>query len=176
MDLMNAFRRVWARVRETYESGYMVYERGLQAALYEALRREFSERRVVAEPHWGEVENQQVPDLVMVSRNEISDIFELKFSPHWSLRIGSIEHDMRKLLEYNGEKPVTLDPSTGQFDQYLQIRADCRRHCVVVTKENSRAVQPEYIPDGIILWYGRVRPEPEPEPTDWGVCIGQMPD
>ena len=39
MDLIDAFRRVWTRVREAYESGYMIYERGLQAALVKSLSR-----------------------------------------------------------------------------------------------------------------------------------------
>ena len=175
MDQMNEFRRAWVRVGETYRSGSMVYERGLQAALYEALRGEFRERRVVVEPRWGEQPNVQVPDLVIVSQNYISDIFELKFTPHWQLPIGEIDDDIRKLLGYRGEQHVTLDPLTGQWDdEPLPIRADCRRHIVVVARANSPAVLPENIPDQLILWYGRIHVDPNRR--CWGICQGTQID
>ena len=177
MEHIEEFRRVWARVRETYESGYMLYEAGLQAALYMELRRQFPERRVVVEPHWGywnEQEESQVPDLVIVSRNEISDIFELKFKPHEMLRFDKISDDIRKLLDYKGNKEVKLDPRSGQFAEQCPIRDACLRHLVVVTKQGAEAVLPENIPDGIIHWYGRV--SNQPEQFDWHVCLGEDPD
>ena len=183
---MDAFLRVWNSVRETYLSGYMVYERGLQAALYYELRREFPERKVVVEPRWGEEPNVKRPDLVLVSRNEISDIYELKFKPHWPVPMEGkegIQLDIKKLLDYEAKQHVTLDPLTGQWDkdEGLFIRDDCRRHIVVVTRANSPAVQPENIPGQLILWYGRIGPylDPigvDPDPNCWGICQGEQID
>lgn len=174
---MKAYNRVWARVRETYESGYILYERGLQAAMYEALRKEFPERRFVVEPHWGEQEHRTIPDMVIVSRREISDILELKFTPHYRLPLAEVENAIANLLEYEGEQHVMLDPLTGHWADPLPIRGDCRRHLVVVARANAPAVDPVNIPDQIIHWYGRVPQEPEqPEQREWRVCQGQMLD
>ena len=55
-----------------------------------------------------------IPDMVMVSRSEISDIFEMKFMPAWNdASIGEIERDIRKLLTYEGQQPARLDPRYG---------------------------------------------------------------
>ena len=35
------YRRIWTRVKEVYDTGYVVSEAGLQAALYAELRTEF---------------------------------------------------------------------------------------------------------------------------------------
>lgn len=169
---MEAFNRVWARVREAYESGYILYERGLQAAMYEALRKEFPERRFVVEPHWGEQEHRKIPDMVVVSRREISDILELKFQPHRKLPLEEIENTIANLLEYEGEQHVMLDPPAGQWADPLPIRGDCRRHLVIVARADSPTVLPRYIPDQIIHWYGRVAPDPEQR--EWEVCQGRL--
>ena len=72
------YNRVWNRVREIYDTGYCLSERGLQAALYTELRREFPKAGIVVEPRW----EITIPDVVIVSSDEITDIFELKFVPH----------------------------------------------------------------------------------------------
>ena len=143
--------------------------------MYEALREQFPERGFVVEPHWGEQDHRQIPDMVIVSRREISDILELKYTPHFELPLSAIKSTIAKLLAYEGEQHVMLDPPAGQWaDQPLPIRGDCRRHLVVVARADSPAVWPENIPDQIVLWYGRVAQEPEQR--KWRVCQGLMLD
>lgn len=173
MHLMDTFRRAWARVRETYESGYMVYESGLQGSLFGALRIELQERRFVLEPRWQVGGETMMPDMVIVSRSKISDIFEMKFFPEWDdAPIGEIERDIEKLLNYEGQQSVRLNPATGEWAPPLPIREDCRRHFVIVAGANSPTVQPQNIPARIIHWYGRV--SQEHELCHWAVCQGQQ--
>ena len=173
MDIMATFRQVWAHVREVYESRFCVYERGLQAALYCELRRAFPNRGIVVEPQWhNQGPDKIIPDMVIVTGNEISDIFELKFAPHWMP--DDVQNEIQKLLSYQGCENVTLDPLTGQWDQRLPIRPNCRRHFVAVSNLNLWAIPPEEISDQVILWYGRVSEAPEPH--HWGVCQGENPN
>lgn len=175
MDHLEVYERVWARVRKTYESGHMVYEPDLQAALYAELRQELPLRGVVVEPLWENIPSMETvrPDLVIVSNNEIVDICELKFVPHWHEI--NFEYDIQKLLGYQGlqdPQHVTLNPSTGRWGEPLPISPDCRLHFVVVGNSESKAVWPENISDRVIHWYGRVGQEPR----HWGVCKGENPN
>ena len=70
------YQKIWRSVEELYRKGFCWSERGLQAALYSELRKHEG-FNVVVEPTWG-----QIPDLVVVRDGEITDILELKFSPH----------------------------------------------------------------------------------------------
>ena len=164
-DELDRFRRVWNAVRTKYDSGYIVYERGLQAALHTALCEMFEflpESGIVVEPHW----DNQIPDMVIVQSREITDIFELKFAPHWWPQF---QADTDKLLAYKGSQHVTLDPSTGEWDEPSPIRTDCRLHFVVVGQHNAAAVDPRNLPDRIFLWYGRI----DGDKSKWGVCRGE---
>ena len=81
------YKEIWQRVKGVYCKGFCVSERGLQVALYAELRKErASDIHVVVEPIW-DTGNREVakPDLVIVEREKITDIFELKFVPHHAL-------------------------------------------------------------------------------------------
>ncbi len=160
------YRRVWARVRKTYESGFMVSESGLQAALYMELRREFRAKGVVVGPHW----ENRIPDMTIVSDNQVSDILELKFVPK-PKNYPVYEENVRKLLEYRDEHHVRIDPFTGQRDKPLPIRSNCRLHFVVIGQSGSDAVWPENISDRIIHWFGRV--SAKKDDRHWDVCHGK---
>ena len=135
------FEKTWGRVQEEYGTGYSWSERGLQAVMYaELLRLGDGDFKIVVEPTWGSAR----PDLVIVSENRITDIFELKFSPHTEFLEGW-QTDTQKLLGYVGNKyPVRLDPKSGQYDDshYLQVPDDCRLHFVAVARRNDGAAWP----------------------------------
>ena len=153
---------IWDRVKTKYESGYILYERGLQAALYMELSKEFPDWGIVVEPHW----ESNIPDMVIVRSNEITDIFELKFVPTW---YPEFRADIQKLLAYEGLQHVMLNPVTGHWVDTLPIRADCQSHFVVVGNHESEAVWPKYINDQILLWYGRIGEQN----IQWGICRGE---
>ncbi|MDD9997657.1 MAG: hypothetical protein OXQ89_07925 [Rhodospirillaceae bacterium] len=115
------------------------------------------------EPHW----EKRIPDIVIVRDEEIVDIFELKFAPHW---YPDYQGDIHKLLHYNGVQHVVLDPVTGHWGDPLPISANCRLHFAVVGRSDSDAVRPENISDQVFLWYGRIGQEE----NEWGVCQGEQ--
>lgn len=158
------FASVWGHVETIYQSGYCLYEGGLQAALYKELSREFPDWGIVVEPRW----KNRIPDIVIVNGNEIIDIFELKFVPHW---YPAFAKDIKKLLGYYGEQPVKLDPRTASCGNSLPIRADCRLHFVAVGRSDSKAVWPEHINDRVCLWYGRIGENCR----EWGIARGTAP-
>ena len=155
------YNRVWNRVREIYDAGYCLSERGLQAALYTELKWEFPKTGIVVEPHW----NITIPDVVIVSSDEITDIFELKFVPHSYPKFNA---DIRKLREYKGLQHTKLNPVNGRWEEPLPIRSDCRLHFVVVGNSESEAVRHENIPDRLFLWFGRI----SEQGCEWGVRTG----
>ena len=72
-------------------------EHGLQAVLYEELRKELSsDSHVVVEPTWKIADGKAFPDLVIVEGEKITDIFELKFVPHYDAEW----EDIKKLFCY----------------------------------------------------------------------------
>lgn len=148
-SIASRFAAVWAGVETIYESGYCLYEGGLQAALYKELSLEFSDCGIVIEPRW----ETQIPDIVIVNENEIVDIFELKFVPHW---YPAFARDIKKLLGYCGAQPVTLNPRTAKWGNPLPISTDCRLHFVAVGRSDSKAVSPAHINNRVFLWYGRI--------------------
>ena len=172
------FHRVWERVRKRYETEFMVYERGLQAALYMELYTEFPDWAVVVEPEWKINESRVKPDLVIVRDGEIADIFELKFHPWWCPPFDpKIKNDIDKLLSYQGERDVMLNPYDGSSDgvEPLPIRPDCGLHFVVVSRPGENIPDPirlwlPQISDRILLWYGIVNlPNPQ-----WGIRRGEL--
>ncbi|MDE0193896.1 MAG: hypothetical protein OXQ90_21295 [Gammaproteobacteria bacterium] len=163
---LDQFRGIWDAVRQEYQKGHIVYERGLQAALYSALRGAFPDKGIVVEPRW----DNQIPDIVVVESGEITDIFELKFAPHWWPRFKA---DTKKLLAYKKAQAehVTLCPATGKWACRSPIRNGCRLHFAVVGQCDAAAVNPRYLPDRILLWYGRIGGET----SQWDVCRGEKP-
>lgn len=77
-----AYENSWAMVQEAFHNGFMVSESYLQAALYTALQDNLPLAvHIVAEPRWTVAGQTRYPDLVLIEDNEITDIFELKFTP-----------------------------------------------------------------------------------------------
>ena len=145
-NALECYEEIWCRVERSYRNGYCWSERGLQAALYAELRR-ITDVNVVVEPTWGSAK----PDLVIVRNNEITDIFEIKFSPHTEYPrnwfVDDPRSDVQKLLRYIGigkKYPVLLEPETGQYDciHYRPVRDDCRLHFVVVARRGSEEQWP----------------------------------
>lgn len=154
-DIWETYEDIWHRVEEEYRTGFCWSERGLQAVLYAKLRR-FTDFSVLVEPTWGRAR----PDLVIVNENRITDIFELKFSPHTRYRrewmANDERSDVQKLCRYVGTKhPVSLDPETGQWDKNncLRVPNDCRLHFVAVARCSAQAPWPQH--DGqVARWCG----------------------
>ncbi len=140
-DRVRVYREIWSRIENLYFDGYMVSERGLQAALYAEFKI-LSGVKVIVEPTW----EVGVPDLVIVEKEQITDIFELKFKPHHYVSDYSLRWDIQKLLRYGAnpdEKyPVRVRPNTGQWEENLPVRNNCRLHFVAVAEHNAAAVWP----------------------------------
>ena len=140
-DRVRIYREIWSRIENLYFDGYMVYERTLQAALYAELRNTLPDVHVIAEPVW-KVDGQKNrrPDLVIVERGQITDIFELKF---WNadLRNWQVQEDIRKLFLYGTNEErylVRLNPNTTGWEEKLPVRHDCRLHFVVVAWHDNK--------------------------------------
>ena len=153
----DAYKKIWRRVKEEYLKGYVVSERNLQAILYKVLQKEFSGVHVIVEPTWNRKGGKFRHDLVIVDEKEITDIFEIKFTP----RLCPIwRHDINKLLSYKtnhkGQYPIHLDSKTGQWDLNLPLRKGCRLHFVAIAQHDCEAVSPEVIAKPRINhWFGR---------------------
>lgn len=153
-NVLEDYEDVWRCVERSYRNGYCWSERGLQAALYAELRK-IRGVNVVVEPTWESAR----PDLVIVRNNKITDIFEIKFSPHTEFPdcwfADDTRSDVQKLRGYIGkEYPVCLEPKTGQWDQShcLPVQGDCRLHFVAVAR---RGVDEQWPPcDGVTRWCG----------------------
>lgn len=177
-DRMERYRIIWKRIRETYYTGYMRVEHGLQAALYAELTT-LPGVNVIVEPGWQVNGQLQHPDLVIVEGGAITDIFELKFLP-WGCP--EFEEDINKLLGYldHQEYPARLsaheDPNTYR-EQNLPLHQDVRLHFVAVGLHYAPAVQPQNLVEempvlqnnpGILNhWFGRVRGDGE-----WSIEFG----
>ena len=149
------YKEIWQRVKGVYCKGFCVSERGLQAALYTELQKEMSsDSHVVVEPTW-DTGNREVarPDLVIVEREKITDIFELKFVPH---NYVEWEQDIETLFRYikkRGERyPVCLDPKTGQWEDSLPVQDGCLLHFVVVARHDAEAVWPDDLKKEVRKW------------------------
>ena len=161
-----AYRIAWSRVRQEYETGAMVVEAGLQAALYCQLRRGLPNDQIVVEPTWqqgGDIRH----DLVVVSgEGTITDIFELKFVPQgypcW-------ENDIDRLLYYVGNEqnmmyPVGLNPRDGTWGRHLPVQGNCRLHFVAVGRHDAVAVNPTLIAERV--------PAVDPAVNFWSGPVG----
>ena len=158
LSRQEAFRAAWCDVRKRYDTGFIVSERGLQAALYEALgTRLGGESQIVVEPKWEEA----IPDLVITRQGAITDIFELKFTPHLSYSPTWVaDHpnsDIKKLLSYVGtdKRLASLDPETGQYDDShcVPVQDDCRLHFVVVARRGREEQWPQ-CDERVTRWCG----------------------
>ena len=167
-------KKAWSRVKKQYCSGWIVSERGLQAALYSELKKELStSSHIVVEPTW-KTDNKpkKTPDLVIVENDQITDIFELKFVPYDLVKW---ENDIEKLRLYVGESDakysVRLCPKTGKWRSSFPIKDGCRLHFVAISHHDAEAVDPCLTKDSprINHWYG-----PTGDSCNkWGISFAQ---
>ena len=131
-DRKQVYLEIWSRIENLYFNGYMANERTLHAELYRELRNTLPDVHVVAEPAWTVGGDTKYPDLVIVEKGQITDIFELKI---WNNCLeGKVMKDIRKLLRYGADETcrVGVDPNTGQCAEELPVSDSCRLHFVVV--------------------------------------------
>ena len=173
------FEKLWNRVRDRYELGYCVSERGLQAALFFEISDSLQDSAVIVEPTWIIAGRLTIPDLVIVENDLITDIFELKFVPHGC---ADSKSDLKKLLSYRTDSeerhPIHLDPQIGAWDRRMPIGRACQLHFVAVSSYEAAAVWPESLPSEasdlaaglheITHWYGRVGGNTDKE-CQWGI-------
>ena len=185
-DRKQVYLEIWSRIESLYFDRYLAYERTLQAALYAELRNTLPDVHVIAEPVWkvGDQKDEMRPDLVVVEKGQITDIFELKFNPKPEPRDSPIfEKDIPKLLQYGAQEesyPVCLDPDTGRRDK-LPVWNACRLHFVAVANYNAAAVWPQDLvaevpelqnnPGRLNHWFGRVGGETD-ENREWSIEFG----
>ena len=136
-DRKQVYLEIWSRIENLYFDGYMAYEHTLQAELYAELRNTLPDVHVIAEPTW----NVGKPDLAIVEKGQITDIFELKI---WN---GDLQDDIRKLLLYGANNEtyrVGVNPNTADWAE-LPVWHGCRLHSVVVAWHENKAVWPESV-------------------------------
>jgi len=176
-----AFQECWKNVKAQYQAGFCVSERGLQSDLVCALRQSFPSRRVVVEPQWKSSDGKVcIPDLVMLNGDRITDIFELKYAPHWYV---NFRGDIQKLSDYRNDKNATfrveINPGTGTWKEgRYGVFEDTIYHFVAVAKFDSEAVFPECLvrhederdpfQGRLLHWYGRIGGDGE-ESIKWKV-------
>ena len=180
-DRKQVYLEIWSRIENIYFDGYMANERTLQAALYTELRNTLPDVHVVAEPIWQVDGQEMIPDLVLVEKGQITDIFELKFEPEGDAQF---EWDIQKLLQYGVNEegyPVRLNPNTGQWEENLPVRNKCRLHFVAVADHNAAAVWPQDLVAGVPElqnnrgrlnhWFGRVGGDTD-RSREWSIEFG----
>ena len=153
--------------------------RALQAEIYHQIRINLPNSSfIVIEPTWPKpnelgVGSAYKPDLVVVENREISEIFELKFMPHYQPQY---KNDIQKLIEYvrypSIEKLVQLDQNTGKWEESLPLSDDVHLHFVAIGQHNASAVLPNDERVARLIqqvninhWYG---PVGDPN-VNWGV-------
>ena len=157
------YRNIWSCVEKHYNTGWMVSERGFQAALYTELKKKLPcTADVVVEPSWKIPDGtRRIHDLVIVENDQITDIFELKFVPHcWA----AWKNDLEKLKSYvrkpKAKYSVRLNPNTGKWAECIPVKADCRCHFVVVSQHDAEAIDPCCVTKDypkVNHWYGRIK-------------------
>ena len=116
------YTKVWSGLYDEYSCGFLVSERGLQAELYAKLRMEIPHARIIVEPTWETIGGKTCrPDLVVVEGGRITDVFELKFAPHYYPRWKDDVAKLRRYVAESGKYPVSLDKTTGHWVNYLSV-------------------------------------------------------
>ena len=181
-DRKRVYLEIWSRIENIYFNGYLASERTLQAALYTELRNTLPDVNVVVEPTW----NVGIPDLVIVEKGQITDIFELKFNPKPRPQDFPVfEEDIQHLLLYgaNGNEayPVRRNINSGEWEDELPVWNACRLHFVVVANCQAAAVWPKCLvarvpelqnnPGRLNHWFGRVGGDTD-EKREWSIEFG----
>ena len=142
-------KQIWDSVYWEYTEGYCVGERGLQPEIFHQIRQSLPNSSfIVVEPTWPKepgIRSAYKPDLVVVRNGEISEIFELKFMPHYKPQY---KNDIQKLIEYvqnqEIEKLVQLNENSGKWKNPLPLSDDVHLHFVAIGQHNASAVLPNY--------------------------------
>ena len=182
-DRKRVYLEIWSRIESLYFDGYMANERTLQAELYAELRNTLPDVHVVAEPAWtvGSDTKKKYPDLVIVEKGQITDIFELKM---WDVNDVKLRKDIEKLLRYGVQENSYQIGEWG----HLPVWHACRLHSVVVDKHNGDAVWPTYLrgvvgnlrendrelgenPRVLSHWFGRIEGDTD-ETREWSIEFG----
>lgn len=180
MPNIQTYQKIWDRVHEVCARGYMYSENGLQCALFREFTREFPNIDMSVVPYCAKGPECQGrhPDLVVVDRSKITDIFELKYHPGG----GSFDYqeDINRLIAYVSEDQVchvAFNLELGEtVEPPIPVPSSCRLHFVVVAQPASPALdtneilrileQNPYRPlrNDLYLWKGRSGENP-----DWEV-------
>jgi hypothetical protein len=135
-------RDSWDEVVSLYMKGKINSERTLQAAYYSKLVDRLPEDYfLLCEPSIRlESIGLVIPDLVIVSGNEVKSAIELKFVPHDYPHVT----DIQKLAAYTAARdrfPMLLNPATGKFsEQRFAFSPDCALVFGVIGQHDSLAV------------------------------------
>ena len=183
-DRKRVYLEIWSRIENIYFNGYLASERTLQAALYTELRNTLPDVNAVVEPTWNVGNDQMKPDLVIVEKGQITDIFELKFKPKPD-DFPVFKEDIQHLLLYgaNGNEayPVRRNINSGEWEENLPVWNGCRLHFVVVANCGAEAVWPQDLrrgvpeaqnnPGRLNHWFGRVGGDTD-ERREWSIEFG----
>ena len=159
----------------------MAYERTLHAELYRELRNTLPDVHVVAEPAWIVGGDKKYPDLVIVEKGQITDIFELKM---WDVDDVRLREDIEKLLRYGVQENGY---QVGEWGP-LPVWPACRLHSVVVDNYGNEAVCPTHLRDMVTAlkeeipelqnnprvlshWFGRIGGNTDEE-REWSIKFG----
>jgi hypothetical protein len=98
--MKSVLEKAWDGVRKSYGEHRINSERALQSILYhEIITSEGfnSEDRILIEPNIGPLR----PDIVVIGKNDVKCIIEIKCSPHNIFKEGCIKADIDKLIRYS---------------------------------------------------------------------------
>lgn len=170
---MKPINDIWCGpIATEYRAGGITTERGLQAALYCAIRAGLPELSIFVEPSlmYNKSGGPRFrPDLVLCECNTIVLIGEIKFVPNWYPEFAL---DLEKLKEFDTvgrdtEHKLEIDPTTGTFtDTSHQITGETNYAFFVVGRSESKGIdrksmQPlldSSFSQRFSLFYGKVDP------------------
>jgi hypothetical protein len=134
--------KAWDEAVTAYLNSHVNSERTLQASIYASLLRQLPEgHRVLCEPCIDlQGQGRFIPDMVVLSQNQIEAAIELKFVPH---HYPTME-DFEKLKKYSlaaDEFPLLLSPTTGRYDDTkFKFSPDCLLAFAVIGQHNAIAL------------------------------------
>jgi hypothetical protein len=150
--LKEELKKIWKKqIRENYKT--LISERHLQAEIYKHLSislriidKDFS---ILVEPRLfikvGRSNKTTIPDLVVIFREQIIGVIELKFTPN---SYAAWESDFKKLISFAKEVPKLNLKSTKALvkdslegTENLEIPNHCLCCFAVITKDNSMALK-----------------------------------
>ena len=140
--MKDLIRSAWSDAVAAYLDSRINSERTLQASIYANLLNRLPEgHRVLCEPcidlHG---HGRFIPDMVVLSQNQIEAVIELKFVPHYY----PTTEDLEKLKKYSlaaDEFPLLLNPTTGRYDdKKVRFSPDCILAFAVIGQHNAVAL------------------------------------